>query len=75
MDMTTIQAPLSNLQLELVKLFRYELPDEQLLEIRRLLARYFAQKVTDEMSQLWEEKGWSDETIEGWKNEKMRSRK
>ena len=73
--MTTIQAPLSNLQLELVKLFRYELPDEQLLEIRRLLARYFAQKVTDEMSQLWEEKGWSDETIEEWKNEKMRRRK
>ncbi len=73
--MTTIHAPLSNLQLELVKLFRYELPDEQLLEIRRLLARYFAQKVTDEMSQLWEEKGWSDETIEEWKNEKMRSRK
>ncbi len=73
--MTTIQAPLSNLQLELIKLFRYELPDEQLLEIRRLLARYFAQKVTHEMSQLWDEKGWSDETIEGWKNEKMRSRK
>ncbi len=73
--MTTIHAPLSNLQLELVKLFRYELSDEQLLEIRRLLARYFAQKVTDEMSQLWEEKGWSDETIEEWKNEKMRSRK
>ena len=73
--MTTIHAPLSNLQLELVKLFRYELPDEQLLEIRRLLARYFAQKVTDEMSQLWEEKGWSDETIEEWKNEKMRRRK
>ena len=73
--MTTIQAPLSNLQLELVKLFRYELPDEQLLVIRRLLARYFAQKVTDEMSQLWEEKGWSDETIEEWKNEKMRRRK
>lgn len=69
--MTTMQAPLSNLQLELVKLFRYELPDEQLLEIRRLLARYFAQKVTDEMSQLWEEKGWSDETIVGWGNEKM----
>ena len=73
--MTTIHAPLSNLQLELVKLFRYELPDEQLLEIRRLLARYFAQKVTDEMSQLWDKKGWSDETIEEWKNEKMRSRK
>ena len=73
--MTTTHAPSSNLQLELVKLFRYELPDEQLLEIRRLLARYFAQKVTDEMSQLWEEKGWSDETIEEWKNEKMRSRK
>ena len=50
--MTTTQAPLSNLQLELIKLFRYELPDEQLLDIRRMLAQYFAQKVTDEMSQL-----------------------
>ena len=73
--MTTIQAPLSNLQLELIKLFRYELPDEQLLDIRRMLAQYFAQKVTDEMSQLWDERDWSDTTIEGWKNEKIRSAK
>jgi hypothetical protein len=73
--MSVLHAPLSNLQLELIKLFRYELPDAQLLEIRRMLARYFAQKVTDEMSQIWDERGWSEETIEGWKNEKMRSSK
>jgi hypothetical protein len=32
---------LSNLQMELLKVFNHDLPDEQVLEIRSLLADYF----------------------------------
>jgi hypothetical protein len=64
---------LSNLQLELLKVFSIDLSEDQLIEIRDLLSRYFAEKATAEMNRLWEEKGWSMETIENWANEHMRT--
>jgi hypothetical protein len=69
--MTEVKS-LTNLQLELIKLFQYELPEEQLLDIKRLLARYFAQKITNDLDILWQEKNWTNETIEQWKHEKLR---
>lgn len=65
-----MQAPyLSNLQLELVNLFRYQVDDSQLIEIKDTLSQYFANKASDEMDKLWEERGWSNETMEKWVNE------
>ena len=58
--------PLTNLQLELLKMYSIELPEEQLLEIRDLLARYFADKASDEMDRLWNERGWTNETMDQW---------
>ena len=63
---TFTMAPLTNLQLELLKLFSLELPEEDLIQIQRLIAGYFADKASDEMDRLWEGKGWNDETMEGW---------
>ncbi len=65
---------LTNLQLELLKLFSYELNETQLLEIKTILAKYFAKKASDEMDQLWEDKNWSDETMNQWLKERMRTK-
>ena len=46
---------LSNLQLELLKLFSFKLSNQQIKEVRVLLSRYFAEKATQEMDQLWED--------------------
>ncbi len=59
--------------MELLKLYSYNVSDEELTDIRRLLAEYFAQKIDDEMNGLWVDQGWSEETIEGWKTEHLRS--
>ncbi len=64
---------LTNLQVELLKLFVVELPEEQLMEIRQILAHYFAQKATEEMDKLWEKNGWTNETVDIWLNERMRT--
>lgn len=64
---------LSNLQVELLKVFTYDLSDTQLLEIKTLLANYFAQKASDRIDELWEEKGWTAETMKEWGNEHMRT--
>jgi hypothetical protein len=65
---------LSNLQVELLQLFRFELDNVQLQEIKALLAAYFAQKATEEMDALFEEKGWGDEKIDEWSQEHMRTK-
>lgn len=65
---------LTNLQLELLKLFSYELNETQLIEIKTILAKYFAKKASDEMDQLWEDKNWSDETMNQWLKERMRTK-
>lgn len=64
---------LTNLQLELLKVFSFELSEEQVLEIRSLLASYFAEKATEEVDRLWEEHQWTDETMEQWANEHFRT--
>ena len=66
---TTLAKPLTNLQFELLKFFQYEVKDEELLEIKRLLSDYFAKKAMDDMDNLWKEKGWSNETMDIWLND------
>lgn len=65
-DMTVLEKPLTNLQLELLKLYSLNLSEPQLTDIKRLLARYFAETASDEMDKLWEEKGWTNETMDEW---------
>ncbi len=65
---------LTNLQLEILKLYSYELPESQLIEIKNILAKYFADKASDEMDRLWGENGWTDQTMEDWSNEHMRTK-
>lgn len=64
---------LSNLQIELLKYFAYDISDEQLVEIKLLLSNYFAEKATQRMDELWEERGWSEETMRQWGQEHMRT--
>ncbi len=64
---------LTNLQLELLKTFRYELSESQMLEIKDLLTKYFARKASEEMDKFWDENDWSDETIENIANEHLRT--
>ncbi|MEL6721355.1 MAG: hypothetical protein AAFP82_21830 [Bacteroidota bacterium] len=58
--------PLTSLQLELLKIYSFGIKDEQLLEIKQLLVRYFADKATEEADRLWDEKGWTNDTMRGW---------
>lgn len=64
---------LSNLQLDLLKMFSFEIDDIQLIEIRNILTNYFAQKATSEMDKLWIENNWSNDTMDKWANEHLRT--
>lgn len=64
---------LTELQLELVKTFSRPLPEDQVLEIRQLLADYFARKVDEEVDRLFDERGYDERTIDEWLNTHMRT--
>jgi len=70
----SVARKLSNIQLELLKVFSVDLSDEQLMEIKDLLVKYFANKVTDEMDKLFEDNNWGEEQIEKWSKEYMRTK-
>ena len=55
-EMTANQPVLSNLQRALLKLYANGVSDKQLLEIKWMLVQYFADKATEAMDKVWEEK-------------------
>jgi len=63
---------LSNIQIELLKLYGTNIPEEQLREIKLLLSDYFADKATEEMDMLWEKNDWTEQTMNQWANEHNR---
>ena len=54
---------LSNLQQELLKLYSSNIEETDLLHIKRYLARYFADKAIDEADKIWNEKKYTNETM------------
>jgi hypothetical protein len=63
MPSQTIPQPFTNLQLELLKLYARDVPEQDLLEIKRLLAQYFIDKSSDLADKVWDEKGLSEGDI------------
>ncbi len=50
---------LTKAQVELLSLFEQEVPEEDWIELRRLIARYFAEKATRQADAVAEEQGWT----------------
>jgi hypothetical protein len=65
---------LTNVQIELLKLFQYNLPEKQLAEIKNILAKYFAKTATAEMDKLWEGNDWNNDVMKAWANEHLRKK-
>ncbi len=68
-NVTPEQAPLNALQLELLKLYSTGVSSEELLEVKRLLARYFGRKAIQSADQVWDENQFSDKDMDAWLHE------
>lgn len=64
---------LNSIQLHLLKVFEKNTNENDLLEIKALLSKYYAQKVDEESDKIWEEKGLDDSTINELLNSHVRS--
>jgi len=68
--MSVLNYPLSNVQIELMKLFSTNMSDKEVIELKDLLANYYAQKATEEADAIWDKKGLTDLDMDQWLNGK-----
>ena len=69
--MQSLQFPLSNVQMELLKLYSTDLSEQDLLELKILLANFYAKKSIQQANQIWDENGLSDNTMNDWLNKSV----
>jgi len=67
--MSVINYPLSNVQIELMKLFSTNLSDKELIELKDMLGKFYADKATSQADAIWEERGLSNEDMDNWLNQ------
>ncbi len=60
---------LSNIQIELIKLYSTDLEYGDLMEVKKILATHFAQKAINEADNIWDQKEMSADTMEDWLSE------
>ncbi len=73
--MDKLTQPFSNVQMELLKVFSYNLENNELLELKEVIANYFAQRAIKAANKVWDEKGWTDDDVDRMLNTKMRKSK
>ena len=66
-------AALNPTQLHLLKMFSFAKTDDALFEIKKALSVYFAQKVENDMDNLWEQGLWNQEKNEDVLKEHLRT--
>jgi hypothetical protein len=73
--MEKIELPnkLSNLQMELLKVFSMDLDENQLKDIRSILADYFAKKIATDVDLLFEKNNWGEDKIKEWASDHSRT--
>ena len=67
--MSALPSPLSNVQLELLKLYSTDLSDNDFAELKNVLARFYAEKSIQLANKVWDEKGLTNKDMEAWLNE------
>jgi hypothetical protein len=58
----------SPLQLELLKVYSFTPSEEELLQIKQLLATFFAQRLSNLVNQAIEQQGITEQDLDNWLN-------
>ena len=59
----SVKTPLSNVQSEMLKLFASNIPEEHLIELKKVMAKFLLEKARDKADKIWEEKGYDDQKL------------
>ena len=50
-------------------MFSYNLPEDELQELKQTLVKFFAQRIRKRTDAIWQERGYTAQTMENWLNE------
>ena len=64
MSQLSADIPLNHHQLEILKLFTREMEETDLIEIKRLIVNYLANKITNMADEIWEANNWTNNDME-----------
>jgi hypothetical protein len=64
---------LSNAQIELLKLLANDLSEAELADLKKILLAFKLQRVVQLADNTWDEKGWSQETMDQFLQTHMRT--
>lgn len=59
---TILKQPFTNVQIELLKTFSHQLPESDLIDLKKTIALFFAEKLINQADIIWKENKW-DETV------------
>jgi hypothetical protein len=68
--MAGINLPLNNVQMELMKLFSTGLSENDLTDLKKVLAKFYSEKAVSQANEVWDKKGLTDEDMDKWLNQK-----
>ncbi len=71
--MKSLNYPLSNMQIELLKLFSRDIEEEDLKELKRLMVKYLSKNLFDKADKQWEEKSLSNDDMDKLLNTHLRT--
>ena len=62
---------LTNLQLEIIKLYSTGMKRQELFELKDVLAAFFARKAIKEADTIWDEQNLTNSDMDAWLNEEQ----
>lgn len=61
--------PLTNLQIEILKLYSTKMSEAELNELKLVLAKHYAERAIEQADEIWDKNNLSDQHMEDWLNE------
>jgi hypothetical protein len=73
MESNSINPRLNEQQMDMLRLFKNPMRQQDYNEIRTLAVKLLAQNIDEEMDELEKQKGWNQDTYEQWGKEHLRT--
>ena len=67
--MVTLNKPFTNIQTELLKLYSTNISEKDLLELKEVIGKFYAEKSINYANKSWEEKKLTNKDMDNWLNE------
>ena len=62
----SLDKPLTNFQVELLKLFARDLPEKNLRDLKEMISDYLLEMAREEADKVWEKKEYTKQNADDW---------